>query len=557
MTRTRSRRPPQSSSVAVELHEAVRQRDDTIEMLSESIVDLERSMLDPGWTRLAAAAHLEFSDEGLRRIREICRIFSIAHPLAKRGLSLRAAYIHGQGVEIAARANGRRQRPGEQDVNSVVQDFMSDAGNQRAMFSAKARTQLERSGFGAEGELFVALFTKPVSGKVQVRMILADQVAEVISNPDDDSEPWYYRRRWAQTTVDPATGSTVTQQMERLYPALGYRPTGRPKRFGTVPIAWDSPVLHVMVNEPLGWKRGIPDTYAAVDWARAYKEFLEDWARLVKSLSRYAWRLTAKGQNAAQARRVLAAAPNVDPVTGKPLGAGATALTPMDASLEAIPKSGATIDSDSGRPLAMMIAAALGVPVTMLLADPGQTGARATAKTLDQPTELEMMGRQGVWSDIFRTIGQYVITESVRAPKGLLKGTIRVDPDTGREVVALAGDTETTIDVTWPDLDDIDPATLIEAIAKAADTGVIKPEVVLRLLLTTLGLRNVDELVEECLDDEGNFKWPETGGASTVAALGQQAADAARNGQDPARSGTGSMAPDGEPADQPVDQGAA
>ena len=34
------------------------------------------------------------------------------------------------------------------------------------------------------------------------------------------------------------------------------------------------------------------DVYAAMPWARAYKGFLTDWARLVKALSKFAWRLT-------------------------------------------------------------------------------------------------------------------------------------------------------------------------------------------------------------------------------------------------------------------------
>ena len=78
--------------------------------------------------------------------------------------------------------------------------------------------------------------------------------------------------------------------------------------------------------------------------------------------------------------------------------------------------------------------AALGVPVTMLLSDPGQTGARATAETLDLPLELEMRDRRELWGDAQRRILDYVITESVRAGKGALKGTVKTDPVTGREV---------------------------------------------------------------------------------------------------------------------------
>lgn len=270
----------------------------------------------------------------------------------------------------------------------------------------------------------------------------------------------------------------------------------------------------------------------------------------MKSLSRYAWKATTKGSAAATVRARIAAAPSTSTVTGEPLAAGATALLSPDAALEAINKSGATIDAESGRPLAMMVASALGIPVTMLLADPGQTGARATAETLDQPTELEMSQRRDLWTAAYRRLVTYVIAEAVRAPEGALKGVLRRDSN-GRETLALAGDTDPTVDIVWPDLDDADVGVVVEAITKAAGTGVVPPEEILRLLLTALGVRNVDALIEAMLDDDGEFVWP-TG--PPLGGLGGQATDLQRAGGDPAGAGPGSMTPDGEPpGDEPVD----
>jgi hypothetical protein len=193
----------------------------------------------------------------------------------------------------------------------------------------------------------------------------------------------------------------------------------------------------------------------------------------------------------------------------------------------------------------MMVASALGVPVTMLLADPGQTGARATAETLDQPTELEMSQRRELWTSARRRLVTYVITEAVRAPDGALKGVIKRDPY-GRETLALAGDTDPTVDIVWPDLDDADVGVVVEAIVKAAGTGVVPPEEILRLLLAALGVRNVDVLVEAMLDDNGGFVWPN---GPPIGGLGGAAANLQRTGQDPAGAGPGPMAPDSQPAD--------
>lgn len=513
----------------------------TVELLEESVAELQLAMEDVGWTRMLAAAEHEFTRDGLTRITAGCRLFAIKNPLIVRGLALRQAYVWSQGVEIAARATGKnRENPAEQDVNEVVQAFLADAGNRQAFTDASAQLRNERALF-TDGNLFLACWTRPTTGFVQVRALPWDEIQDIICNPQDASEPWFYKRVWHETTTDYTSGLPQTVTQTAYYPALGYRPTGRgqkPRTIGGHKVHWDAPVRHVKVNDQQGWKWGIGDAYAALDWARAYKEFLEAWSTLVKALSRYAYRLTAKGSQRAQAKAKVAAAPARDPLTGAAQDVGATMLLPPDMLLEAVPKTGATIDSESGRPLAAMVATALGVPVTMLLGDPGVTGARATAETLDQPTELVMQQRRQVWAEALRDIIGYVITESVRASRGRLQGTIDVDPITGRETVTLAGDTVATVDITWPDLDDTDVKTLVEAVKLAADTGTVPPEIILRLLLTALGERNVDEIVDRLVDDEGRFQWPSAPG------LGSTAVDVARAGGDPADVGSGRMALD-------------
>lgn len=538
------------TAVALAPHrEALRQRDDTIELLEESLIDLERSIRDPGWVRLTAEAARQFSPEGFRHIRAACRVFATINPLVKRGLNLRSAYVWGQGVEITARANGRET--GEQDVEAVIEDFLTDPGNIRTLTGPEARDQLEHQ-LGTDGNVFVSCFTRPLAGQVSVRVVPTDEIVDVICNPEDASDPWYYWRRWNEATFNIATGATSQTAKECYYPAMGYRPVGaaKPRTINSWPVRWDAPMMHMAVNRLTGWKFGVPDAYAALDWSRAYKEFLEDWARLMRSLSRYAWRATAPGNKAAQVKAALSARASRDRYTGEPNEAGADVIMSPDVALEAISKSGATIDADSGRPIATMVAAALDVPVTMLLADPGQTGARATAETLDQPTELAMSQRRLVWEFFYRALLTYVITESVRAPKGSLKGIVRKDPSSGREYLALAGDTTATVDVTWPDLKDTSVDTISDAIQKANSTGTVPPEVILRLILTTFGVRGVDELIERMTDEDGNFIWPKAAPLTP----GTQFALLARSGQDPADAGTGPMAGDDQADDGADDE---
>jgi hypothetical protein len=554
------RRVAESITGVDEIREELRQEQANGEYLSESVAELERGMFEPGYIRLTAAAAIEFSAAGLVQIRAVCRLFSIKNSLVKRGLALRTAYVWGQGVEIAARANGKGKAVSEQDVQAVVGAFLADDANARAATGSAARARLETA-LGTDGEVYFAAVTRPMTGDVQLRVILADEIAEVISNPDDRSEPWYYLRRWDQKTLDISTGTMVVKPMTCYYPAMGYRPATRPRTINSSPVQWDTPVLHVYVNAPEGWDRGIPDAYAAVDWAKAYKEFLEDWARLMRSLSRFAWKATTPGNKSTSVRTKLAQQPTRS-ITGEPNLAGATAILPPDVALEAISKSGATIDAESGRPLAMMVASALGVPVTMLLSDPGQTGARATAETLDQPTELEMSLRRELWSEAYRRLLRYVIAESVRAPQGKLKGKIKRDAFTGRETVILDGNTDDTIDIVWPALDKVTPDILIKAISEAAGVGVIPPEQLARLLLQALGVRDVDAILDELTDKDGNFQYPRPPNLTGAPGAGQAAADAARGGGDPAATAPGGpMAgddtnpddPEGDDADQSQD----
>lgn len=522
-----------------ELAEQLRGERQQAAFLQETLADLELRMHEPGWQRLTAYAEQEFSRPGLQQITAVCRIMAIKNPLIKRGLALRQAYVWGQGVATTAR---------DEQVNEVVQAFLDDAGNKRTFSGSQACEQLERS-LGTDGNVFFALFTAPRSGRVQVRTIPWDEIGDVITNPEDRSEPWFYRREWWAEYRDPGTGGLIQKRRLAYYPALGYRPRSRPSRLidmygaGPVDVLWDAPVLHVKVNGLADWKFGVPDSYAAVDWANAYREFLTDWAQLVRSLSRFAWRLTSKGTKQAAAKAKLSAPPSADPYSGERRFAGATASLPPDMALEAVPKTGATIDSESGRPIAAMVAAALDVPVTMLLGDPGTTGARATAETLDTPTEQAADLRRAVWTDARQAIYAHVIRESVRAPDGALKGRITVD-EFGREVVELDGGLDGTVDLSWPDLDDTPVDTLVQAIVQADSTTRIPPLVTARLLLQALGVQDVDEILDQLTDDQGNYL-PHDGGGGGA---GQAAVDAFRRGEDPAAALTG-------PPEDQTDQG--
>lgn len=506
-----------------EMAESISAERQMVSVLQESIAQLEADMSEPGWIRMVSEGEQEFSREGLKRITAVCRIMALKNPLVKRGLALRNSYIWGKGVDISAR---------EPKINEEIQRFLDD--NERTFSGSQAREEINRA-LGTDGNVFLALFTSPMNGRVRVRSIPWDEITDVITNEEDSSEPQYYRREWWSEHRDPASGGLITQRKSAYYPALGYNPRTRPAALNfssygdanPAKVFWDAPVYHIKVNSQLNGKWGIPDSYAAVDWALAYKDFLTDWATLVKSLSRFAWRVTSPGSKQAQVRAKLTATPSVNPLTGEYQAAGATAIQSPGQMLEAIPKSGATIDSESGRPLAAMVAAALDLPVTMLLGDPGVVGARATAETLDTPTELAMEARRAILGQAIDAILQYVIMQSVRTTGGKLTGTV-VQDDFQNQVVKIRGKKDTTIDISWPDLDEVNIETVVKAIVEADSTGKIPPLVISRLLLQALGVNDIDEILDMLTGPDGEFLTPQV----PIDQTGRAAMDAFQQGQD-------------------------
>lgn len=472
--------------------------------LTESMVQMQLAMEDMGWEKLIGDHTTEMSREGLQRASQLSRMMSIANPMIKRGLSLRAAYVHGQGVGITARSDGTE---GTQDVNAVVQDFLDHPESRAALTGHQAKIRLENS-LGTDGNVFIALFTEPLEGKVTPRTLPWDEITDKVTKPGDRMVTMFYRRDWTEN------GSPHTA----YYPDLRWRPQTRNKWYtdgqNRYEIKWDSPVYHLQDNGLDGAKFGIGDAYAALPWARAYKEFLEDWVLLIKALSRIAFQLSRSKTPLSQQQRTAL----------QGMAPGSTVAMGGDQRLEAVPKSGATIDAESGRPVGTMVAMALGLPVTTLMADPGQTGARAVAETLNYPTEMEFKGRQELWTEMFRAVLGYVIDQAVIAPRGPLKGTVRRKQFTVE--VELANKDDRTLDITWPDINQLPVETLMAAVVDADGTGKMPPLVTLRLILRALGVRDIDEILDRYTDEQGEFIDPQ-------GSAGDAAVQAYRRGQTP------------------------
>lgn len=467
---------------------------------------------DIGWQRIGETTEKDLTPEGRRQAAQMCRIMAIANPLIARGIGVRTGYIHGGGGIGVVAADGKET--GTQDVNSIIQTFLDDQGNRAAFTGHQAHEELEKQ-LATDGNVYAVLFTNPATGFTKVRTIDPLEVTDILMNPEDASEPWFYRRDYVETTIGERTTRVTTRQKTVWYPALNYDPDRKFPVIDGEPVDWSAAVHHTAVNK-VG-KFGLGDAYPALPWARGYTGFLDDWAKLTKSLSRIAWRMSGKKSGAQQMRSQLNSLTE----------AGGVAAFDPNTQLEAVPKTGATIDAESGRPLSTMVAAAFGIPVTTLMSDPGQTGARAVAETLNQPTRLSMQSRRDVWTETYRAILNHLIDKTVLAPQGPLKGGVSVDAYTQQREVLLGNEDDRTLTITWPELDDTPIDQMVKAITDADATGKLPPLETMRLLLRALGVRDVDEILDTWTDDAGNFIDPNV-------SAGDVAVDAFNRGEDPA-----------------------
>lgn len=471
------RRAELAETMADVLHTDLQQL--TEASMSESTARLELALEDIGWQRLVARMQTEFSRSGLEQMATICRLMWRKNPLIRRAVNVRTFYTWSQGLTIQA---------DDEQVNELVQGFYDDPANQRAVFGAKARETLDRT-LATDGNLVFALVTAPASGTVQVRTIPWTEVVDVVRNPDDRTDVWFWKRR---RHVD-------GQVQEQLHPDIDHQPTGiRQSRINDLPVRWDQPVIVETTDQLDGDTWGVPEVYAALDWARAYKEFLEDWASYVRSLAEFAWKHQTKTGASARRAKTTHETARTDASTGVRRTAGATAVGTDVSGLEPIKQPGAHVDADSGRPLAVMVGAAMDIPYSILTGDADNSNL-ATAKTLDRPFELALTSRRGRVTSLYQRMFRHVIDSAVRAPRGPLPGRVERD-EWGRTVVVLPDTVDPNVTIDWPPLVEHNLKDVIDAIGAANGTGLMPPDVTLRLLLTALDVDDVDEVIDTAMD---------------------------------------------------------
>jgi len=472
------------------------------EVLSERMADLELALEDANWMRLMMEGQQEFSRDGLQKIVELARMMYIKNPIIKRGVMVRALYIWAQGINV------KYKNP---DLNKVLQDFWDDAKNRAELTSHQAQ-MMKQVDIEVESNLFFVFFTRPTDGRVRVRTLPFDEVVEIISDPQDSKTPWYYVRRWTEQGIA-TNGRRYTKTQKACYPDWNYKPKTKLTSVSGMNIKWDVPVYHVKTGGMSNWKFGVSRIYAAIDWARAYKEFLEDVASLMRAYSRFAWKRVTKGgkkaiaaEKAKMASTLASSGGNVEtnpaPVTG------AMAILGEGTDLQPMQLRGAAISAEDGRRFLLMAAAGLDLPETYF--GDVSVGTFATAKTMDRPTELGMKEGQTFWTDVFRQIFDFVMLQAMKATTSPIKklGSVEKIEDDGvfDEKVLWNTGVNTMIDIDFPPILERDVQTAVQAVITALtlngqELRLLDDQTATRLILKAMGEDDVDEIMAELFPD--------------------------------------------------------
>lgn len=469
------------------------------EVLSERMAELELALEDANWMRLIFTGEQEFSWNGLKKIRELSRMMFAKNPLIKRGVMVKALYVWAQGFNVRAK---------NPEINQVLQSFWDDEKNRSELTSHQAR-MLKEIDLQVEGQIYFVFFTRPTDGRVRVRTLPVDEIAEVISDPQDAKSPWYYVRSWTERRFNVRTGGTDTVTRKAYYPDWRWHPKTKPVKIGGNDVMWKSPVYSVRTG-----KFGESEVYAAIDWARAYKEFLEDVASLMRAYSRFAWkRITKGGKKAIAAEKAKMASTlasgGASNETNPPPVTGAMAFLGEGTDLQPMQVRGASISPDDGRRLLLMVASSFGYPETMF--GDVSVGTFATAKTMDRPTELAMKERQMMWTDVFRDIIRFVELQAVKASSGPLKSIASIeyvdDGEEQEEKIVWNEGVNLQMDLDFPPILERDVQAGVQAVITALtlngqELKLLDEQIATRLILKAMGEDDVDEIMSELFPDE-------------------------------------------------------
>ncbi len=289
------------------------------------------------------------------------------NPIANRGVKYTAAFVIGKGFSLDCK---------HPDVERVLQAFMDDPDNCIRKYERQAVIDLL-----VDGELILRLYES--DGQIVAAPMRPWELQHIVT------ERGFFRR-------------LRTFHFQR-YVTEGDSPFGG-QRTEEEDVPADQ-ILFVTINSHAYELRGRPELYAILPWLRAYKEWLENRARLNFWRSALLFHVKVMGG----LQQIVSAAAR----WRKPPAPGTVAVTSDKETIEAIaPGIGAADAGDDGRQIKLMSAVGLGIPEYMLADGYNANLASATAQQMPVLMtfgDLQRVMLEELWYPLFKRVLQAAI----------------------------------------------------------------------------------------------------------------------------------------------------
>lgn len=442
--------------------------------IKEDLLRISDAFDNIGWAPLPDKDAAEIPLKTVKKVSKVARAMNTMNPFVKRGVEARISYVWGKGVSF----------DGIEGIQSQINE------NRKKLFSPQAYAEIERV-LATDGNAFTAL---PIGDKAEENSafrITINEIEGAISNPVDKEEIWFYKREYTVVTTNSNTGAVTEKTEEKYYASLPYylklQKQGKAlqKRWNKVGVEQNYIIQHVAVNKQVGWRWGVPDILPVIFWAKAYKEYLEDNAMLVKAYARLAWQVrptSAAGAQAAAAQ--VMRPPSRDGMTGELRDVGGTAINGLGGELTPVAATGSSVDFSKGSALASAIASGLEVSKVVITSDPGE-GNRATAETLDLPTLKAMESRQLVHTERFLELFEFWGAKVVQDVN--MRSSSQEISEAKAEGESTGSGAKFAI-VTWPQIESDTTKDRITAIGTSVELGIIYKQEARKEALDVLGI---------------------------------------------------------------------
>ena len=315
-----------------------------------------------------------------RDLKEYLRIWR-ENPLCRRMVAIVTDYVLGDGLTISSE---------HKQTEGWCKKFWQHPQNHMDTRLPEWCNELTRA-----GELFIVLSRNRMDGMSYVRLITADWIDQVDTDPDDLERELRYHER-----------------------PVGVGDEGRWWPAAESGSEADQVVLHVAINKAAGCVRGESDLSPVLAWLDHYARWLEDRVRVNRLKSAFVWDVTLTGatpQAIAKRKADLAGPPSPGSVMVHNEGETWNAAQPkIDAG---------AVEAD-GKAIRLIAAAGMGIPLHFL--SEGESATRATAQQMGDPTFRHFRRRQREICDICVRLLRVAYNRAVQIGKARPLGMLEV-----------------------------------------------------------------------------------------------------------------------------------